>query len=156
MGTLGRGLIRWENGKVTYYRVGDGLYDGSIYAILRDRNENLWFASAKGIFRVAESDLNLFARGKIHTVRSVPFSTGQFRFECQETAQPAAVQSRDGRMWFSTTNGLVAVDPDHIPRNRIPPPVRIESAYANGERVESLDGARLKPGRRISTFVTRH
>jgi signal transduction histidine kinase len=145
MGTLGRGLIRWENGKVTYYRVGDGLYDGSIYAILRDRGENLWFASAKGIFRVAESDLNLFASGRIHTVRSVPFSTGQFRFECQEMAQPAAVQSRDGRMWFSTTNGLVAVDPDRIPRNRIPPPVRIESAYVNGERVERLDGARLKP-----------
>ena len=27
MGTLGRGLIRWENGKVTYYRISDGLYE---------------------------------------------------------------------------------------------------------------------------------
>jgi ligand-binding sensor domain-containing protein len=145
MGTLGRGLIRWEDGKTVYYRVGDGLYDGSIYSILRDREKNFWFASAKGIFRVAESELNLFAEGKIHTIQSVPFSTGQFRFECQEMAQPAAVQSPDGRMWFSTTSGLVAVDPDRIPRNRIPPSVRIESAWVNGERIERLADARLKP-----------
>jgi len=145
MGTLGRGLIRWENGKVTYYRVGDGLYDSSIYAILRDKNANLWFASAKGIFRVAEGELDQFAEGKIHTIHSVPFSTGQFRFECQEMAQPAAAQSRDGRMWFSTTNGVVAVDPGRIPRNEIPPPVRVETAFVNSRRTEHLDGARLQP-----------
>ncbi len=148
MGTLGRGLIRWQHGKATYYRVGDGLYDASIYAILRDRNENFWFASAKGIFRVAESDLNRFAEGKVHSVQSVPFSTGQFRFECQEAAQPAAIESRDGRMWFSTTNGLVAVDPNHLPRNTVPPPVRVESVYVNGERMENLDAARLQPGQK--------
>jgi ligand-binding sensor domain-containing protein/signal transduction histidine kinase len=145
MGTLGRGLIRWENGKVTYYRVGDGLYDSSIYAILRDRNANFWFASAKGIFRVAEDELDRFAEGKIHTIHSVPFSTGQFRFECQEMAQPAAAQSRDGRMWFSTTNGVVAVDPGRIPRNEVPPPVRVETEFVNGERTEHLDGAQLQP-----------
>ena len=119
--------------------------NGNIYAILHDRADNLWFASAKGIFRISEADLNLFAQGKIHTVRSVPFSTGQFRFECQEMAQPAAFLSRDGRMWFSTNNGLVAVDPDRIPRNEIAPPVHIESAFLNGERTEHLDGGRLKP-----------
>ncbi len=145
MGTLGHGLVRWDNGKVTYYRVSAGLYDSSIYAILRDRSDNFWFASAKGIFRVSESDLDLFAQGKIPRVRSVPFSTGKFRFECQEMAQPAAVQSRDGRMWFSTTNGIVAVDPDRIPRNEIPPPIRIESIFVNGEKIEHLDGERLKP-----------
>jgi signal transduction histidine kinase/ligand-binding sensor domain-containing protein len=145
MGTVGRGLIRWENGKVTYYRISDGLYDGSIYGILHDLHGNLWFASSKGIFRISESELNQFAEGKIQMVHSVPFSTGQFRFECQEMSQPAALLSHDGRMWFSTTNGLVAVDPERIPRNEVPPPVRIESAFVNGERTDNVGGSQLKP-----------
>ena len=128
LGTLGSGLLRWKNGTVTHIRVKDGLYDNRIYSILRDDAANFWMASSKGIFRVSEKELQGFADGKIRYITSIPFSTGQLRFECRSGVQPAACRTRDGRLWFSTrTNGLVVVDPNHLSSNTIPPPARITS-----------------------------
>ena len=145
MGTLGSGLLRWKNGTLTHIRVKDGLYDNRIYSILRDRNSNFWLASSKGIFRVSQRELEGFADGKTQFVASIPFTTGQLHFECRSGVQPAASQTRDGRLWFSTTNGLVVVDPNHVTNNRIPPPVAITTVIINGERLEPNRPLRLKP-----------
>jgi len=148
LGTLGSGLLRWKNGTVTHIRVKDGLYDNRIYSILSDDKSNFWMASSKGIFRVSEADLEDFADGKINYVNSIPFSTGQLRFECRAGVQPAACRTRDGRLWFSTTNGLVVVDPNNLLHNRIPPPVSITSMVVNGERKEPRAGIHLSPSQR--------
>jgi signal transduction histidine kinase/ligand-binding sensor domain-containing protein len=147
-GTLGSGLLRWKNGTVTHIRVKDGLYDNRIYSILRDGKSNFWMASSKGIFRVSEADLQAFADGKINYVNSLPFTTGQLRFECRAGVQPAACRTHDGRLWFSTTNGLVVVDPNSLLNNTIPPPVSITSIIVNGERMESGSGIHLSPSQR--------
>ena len=145
LGTLGSGLIHWKNGVFTRIRIKDGLYDNRIYAILRDDKANLWLASSKGIFRVSEKELLDFAEGKIHYVTSIPFSTGQLRFECRSGVQPAASRTHDGRLWFSTTNGLVVVDPNKLINNTAPPPVQITSIVINGRRVPPEQGVALSP-----------
>ncbi len=145
MGTMGSGLLRWKNGLLTHVRVKDGLYDNRIYSILRDDSANFWLASSKGIFRVSQKDLEDFADGKISSLTSIPFSTGQLRFECQAGVQPAAYRTHDGRLWFSTTNGLVVVDPNHLVSNRVAPPIQITSILINGERVDAHASIDLKP-----------
>ena len=148
MGTLGSALIRWRDGKAVRIRVHDGLYDNRIYSILRDDQQNLWIASSKGIFRVGARELNDFADGKRSSITSVPFSTGQFRFECRSGVQPAACRTRDGRLWFSTTSGLVVVDPKHLQRNRVAPPVHFTAVIVDGERVNFDRGVEIRPGQR--------
>ena len=145
MGTLGSGLLRWRNGVLTHIRIKDGLYDNRIYSILADGNNNLWFASSKGIFQVSERELNDFAEGKLHEITSIPFSTGQLRFECQPGVQPAAVRTQDGRLWFATNNGLVVIDPRHLRDRALPPPVAITAIVINGQRFDPKDHLRLKP-----------
>jgi signal transduction histidine kinase/ligand-binding sensor domain-containing protein len=145
LGTLGSGLLHWKNGVFSRIRIKDGLYDNRIYAILRDDNSNLWFASSKGIFRVNEQELLDFVSGKTRYVTSIPFSTGQLRFECQSGVQPAACRTHDGRLWFSTTNGLVVVDPNKLRNNTEPPPVQITASVINGRRTESLQDITLNP-----------
>jgi ligand-binding sensor domain-containing protein/signal transduction histidine kinase len=145
MGTLGSGLLRWQNGTFTHVRVKDGLYDNRIYSIVRDDSANFWMASSKGIFRVSQKELDDFADGKSRSVTSIPFSTGQLRFECQSGVQPAACRTRDGRLWFSTTNGLVVVDPNHLSSNKIPPSVQLTALLIDGQRVDPLKEAQLKP-----------
>ncbi len=145
MGTLGSGLLRWQNGTLVHIRVKDGLYDNRIYSILRDDRSNFWMASSKGIFRVSEKELDDFADGKTRTIASIPFSTGQLRFECQPGVQPAACRTRDGRLWFSTNNGLVVVDPNHLSRNHVPPPTQITGMIVNGERIPLRQNLQLKP-----------
>ena len=145
MGTLGSGLLRWRNNVFTHVRVKDGLYDNRIYSIVRDDRANFWMASSKGIFRVSQKELDDFADGKIHSVTSIPFSTGQLRFECQSGVQPAAYRTHDGRLWFSTTNGLVVVDPHHLISNQIPPSVQVTAILVNGQRVDLHKNLQLKP-----------
>ena len=145
MGTLGSGLLRWKNGAMFHVHVKDGLYDNRIYSILSDGKSNLWLASSKGIFRVSQSELNDLADGRRKTLDSIPFSTGQLHFECQSGVQPAAWRTHDGRLWFSTTSGLVVVDPNHLHNNQVPPPVSITSMIVNGRRVNPRTDLQLKP-----------
>jgi signal transduction histidine kinase len=145
IGTLGSGLMRWRNGALTHIRVKDGLYDSRIYSILKDDRSNFWMASSKGIFRVGVKELEDFADGRIPAISSIPFSTGQLRFECRSGVQPAACRTRDGRLWFSTTGGLVVVDPNRLVSNSIPPPARISSVLINGRRLEHTHDLTLKP-----------
>jgi signal transduction histidine kinase/ligand-binding sensor domain-containing protein len=146
MGTLGWSLLRWQNGKISRVRVHDGLYDNRIYSILEDDHDNLWMASSKGIFRVGEQELNDFADGKRTTVESIPFTTGQLRFECRSGVQPAACRTRDGRLWFSTTTGLVVIDPNHLDSTEDPPPVSVTALIVNGQRVRLDRAVQIQPG----------
>ena len=143
-GTPGSGLLRYRDGTLTSFGVRDGLYDNQIYGILSDDKANLWFASSKGVFRVAKADLENASAGRARSFSSVPFSTGQLRFECRAGVQPAAYRTHDGRLWFATTTGLVMIDPDHVPHNAVPPPVQIESLWVNGQRRDAVT-ARLEP-----------
>ncbi len=145
MGTSGSGLLRWKNSVITHIRVKDGLYDNRIYSILQDDSANFWMASSKGIFRIRTQDLEDFANGRTRTFNSIPFSTGQLRFECRSGVQPAASRTPDGRLWFSTNNGLVVVDPNHLINNRAAPPVSVTAVFINGKPVEARGGIELKP-----------
>ncbi len=145
MGTLGSGLLRWKNDVISHVYVKDGLYDNRIYSILRDDGANLWLASSKGIFRLSEGELEDFAEGKTKNVTSLPFSTGQLRFECRAGVQPAACRTRDGRLWFSTTSGLVVLDPNNLHNNRVPPPVAIASILVDGKRLGRDSVPHLQP-----------
>jgi signal transduction histidine kinase/ligand-binding sensor domain-containing protein len=145
MGTLGSGLLRWKNNTIVHVYVKDGLYDNRIYSILQDANSNFWLASSKGIFRVSRDELDRFADGKLKSLTSIPFSTGQLRFECKSGVQPAACRTTDGRLWFSTTSGLVVVDPNHLQANRVAPPVSIAAMLINGTRLPLYQEAHLKP-----------
>ncbi len=145
MGTLGSGLLRWKNNSIAHVYVKDGLYDNRIYSILQDANSNFWFASSKGIFRVSRDELDRFADGKLKNVASIPFTTGQLRFECRSGVQPAACRTRDGRFWFSTTSGLVVLDPNHLQANHVTPPVSISAMMINGTRLPFYQEPHLKP-----------
>jgi ligand-binding sensor domain-containing protein/signal transduction histidine kinase len=136
MGTLGSGLLRWRNGQLARIHVRDGLFDNRIYSILQDSKQNFWMASSKGIFRVSHDDLENFADGRIKSIASIPFSTGQLRFECRSGVQPAAARTHDGRLWFPTNTGVVVVDPDHLNSDGVPPPVRITAFILNGQRLD--------------------
>ncbi|HEX4748061.1 MAG TPA: two-component regulator propeller domain-containing protein, partial [Bryobacteraceae bacterium] len=148
MGTLGAGLLRWQNGNVARVRVRDGLYDNRIYDIIGDSVGNFWISSSKGIFRVSRAQLDSLADGKTRVIDSMPFSTGQLRFECRSGVQPAACRTSDGRLWFSTTSGLVMIDPASVGRKYPPPPTQITSVLANGERVSAIGALKFKPGQK--------
>jgi signal transduction histidine kinase len=64
-------------------------------------------------------------------------------------SQPGASKTPDGRLWFPAVGGAVAIDPERVrrTRNRVSPPVLIESLRVDGSMVPLGDGASAPPGR---------
>ena len=63
----------------------------------------------------------------------------------QTPPYPTSVQGTDGRIWFSTSTGVAWIDPAHIPRNLLEPPITIRAITANGTRYTSPAGLTLPP-----------
>lgn len=134
VGTFRGGLLRFREGKFTRYGMGDGLPDNVICQILSDGLGNLWFGSHHGIFRIGRAALETFADGQIDTlpVNMYGRSDGLPTLECSSRYQPAAARSANGRLWFTTTKGAVAVQPGNMRPNLLPPAVVIEEVLIDG------------------------
>lgn len=57
-----------------------------------------------------------------------------------------AARGGDGRLWFTTTGGVVSVDPARLVRNALPPPVSIRAMTVAGMRYRNPSSMRLAPG----------
>ena len=145
------GLTRFNttSGKVTHYTKKDGLFDDYVTRVLADNN-NLWISTSSGIYRASRKDLDAFAAGHLSTVRSTSYGTADGMKTSEASLppyQPAGVQARDGRLWFSTKKGIVAVDPKHILHNSLVPPVVIEEVVADGASSGRRDNLRFTVGK---------
>jgi ligand-binding sensor domain-containing protein/signal transduction histidine kinase len=147
IGTRDGGLRWMRDGKVNVVTAEEGLAGDSIYSILEDERHNLWLASSKGIFHVNKLSLHEYGEGLRQSVDSVTYgkvdgiiSGEQYR----EVTQPVACKTKDGRLWFRTTQGVAVVNPNEITPNPTPPPVMIEEVIVNKERWPGAD-RRPKP-----------
>ncbi|HWB97142.1 MAG TPA: two-component regulator propeller domain-containing protein, partial [Bryobacteraceae bacterium] len=150
MGTLGGGLRLLRNGKLFSFYLHDGLFDNEIYGITADNDDELWMACSKGIFTVRRADLLKRADGLIPRFESKPYSPtdGLRTIECNADVQPSAATMSDGRMWFSTTHGLLALDVGRMLHRLTPPPIVIEDILVNGQSEPAANIAKLSPGGR--------
>ncbi|MCX7753491.1 MAG: ATP-binding protein [Blastocatellia bacterium] len=149
IGTYGGGLNRFRDGKFTVYTTDHGLPDNVIYQILEDGQGNLWMSSNRGIFRVSRKELNDLAQGKIASVTPLVYGTadGMKSPECNGGNQSAGCKTRDGRLWFPTTKGVVVIDPARLRTNSLPPPMAIERVAADGRAIDLTETVQVPPGK---------
>lgn len=148
IGTYGGGLNRLAGGRISRFTTAEGLYDDVVHQILFDDSGYVWMSSNRGVFRVRRQELLDVARGQATSVRSEVFGVvdGMKSNECNGGAQPAGWRTHDGRLWFPTLEGVVAVDPGNLPVNRVAPPVRIEEVLVDGRPVRPDEALDLPPG----------
>ena len=135
VGTFGHGLARFQRGQWTRFSTArGGLASNSIGYIIEDDEGNLWIGSNMGLMRIQKKSLNDFARGTTNFIscRTYGEADGLPTRECSIGAQPAAIRTRDGNLWFPTVKGLVFVNPAELKSNLRPPPVMIESVCVDG------------------------
>ena len=98
--------------------------------VWEDGKRNLWVGSNHGIFRLSLKELNDFADGKVLSILPVSYDVaeGMRSSECND-GNPGIWQTTDGRIWFPTMRGVVAIDP--AAGSRLPPPVVLEEATAD-------------------------
>lgn len=127
IGTDGGGLVRYQKDRFTTYTKRQGLFSDEILEILEDDNGWLWMSCSTGIFRVRKASLDAFDQDGTKVIVSIAYgkADGMESTLCNGLAKPAGWKTRDGRLWFPTTKGLIAVVPN-IEINQAPPSVFIE------------------------------
>jgi len=95
---------------------------------------DLWINGAEGLYRLPADDLDQWFKDGS---RRVAFE----RFDAQDGMQghapqlrpvPSLKRARDGLLWYATTGGVGTIDPAHILRNPLPPPVEVTGLLADG------------------------
>ena len=144
-GTFRGGLLRYRAGLFNRFSVADGLPDNVVSQILSDDKRNLWMGSHQGIFRVARAELEAYALGERTSIASTAYGRldGLPSLECSGSYQPACWRARDGRLWFATAAGAVAIQPDDAMPNLRPPPVVIEEVLIDDVQQDLKRLARL-------------
>jgi signal transduction histidine kinase/ligand-binding sensor domain-containing protein len=144
-----RGIAMVTPGGIRVHASAPGSALRGISGIVQAPDGGLWFNAARGVVHIAAGEVaRLFdanagepAHSLYNHLDGLPGVAAQLR------PIPTAVQAGDGRMWFSTTNGVVSMDPVSIRSNPLPPPVQVLSLQV-GERIfPAADAPReLPPG----------
>ncbi|HPA51077.1 MAG TPA: two-component regulator propeller domain-containing protein [Thermoanaerobaculia bacterium] len=148
IGTYGGGIARLDRGVITSWDTRDGLYTDVAYAITEDDAGDFWISSNRGVYRVARADLEARASGGGPRLRCRSFgiADGMASEECNG-GDPAVARTADGRIYFPTVRGVVAVAPTRL-LPTAPPRVRIDSVVAGAIAVDHRETAEVPAGTR--------
>jgi PAS domain S-box-containing protein len=147
LGTYGGGLNRLKDGRFRHITTREGLFDNIVSWILEDDQGNFWMSCNRGLYRARRQDLNDLADGKVASITSISYGVrdGMKTSECNGGRQPAGWKTPDGRLWFPTLKGVVAVDPTRL--NGVPPLVAIEQIRLDQTPVDGQEKLELPPSR---------
>ena len=122
------GLGRIRGGSAMSLARGVGPQTETVLRILKDRHDNYWFTTNRGLFQVRVSDLDDFADAAIPVLpyKSYGIADGLRTPEFNGGNTNAGVMLGDGSLWFPSIRGIVRVDPAAIPTNPVEPPVLVE------------------------------
>jgi signal transduction histidine kinase/ligand-binding sensor domain-containing protein len=146
IGTYGGGLNRFKDGHFTSITTRNGLFDNIVSRILEDNHDNFWMSGNRGIYRASRKELNDFADGRIPSVTSISYGVedGMKINETNGGAQPAGWRTPDGKLWFPTIRGIVAIDPSNL--NPLSPPVYVEQVLIGKTPANLLHPIEVRPG----------
>jgi len=140
----------------------DGLADELLSRIVEDDHGNLWLSSRSGIYSVIKSELLAVAQGLAKRVSSKRLGKEQGFVDVSPLPNyyPSALKGADGRLWFATSKGVIALDPTP-PGNLVAPPVFIDEVIVD-DRSVGADGTLAIPAGRhrivfrfgVPTFVS--
>jgi ligand-binding sensor domain-containing protein/signal transduction histidine kinase len=127
-----KGLIHLQDGRSERLDHRNGLPCDGIFALIFDASGSLWLYAECGLVEISSAELERWRAnpGATLAVRTLDILDG-----AQPGATPfapAATRSPDGRLWFTNDNVVQFIDPQKLPLNPVPPPIRIETIMADG------------------------
>lgn len=156
-GTQRGGLCRFRNERFRCLSSDDGLFADDILQIVEDEEGYLWLGGLNGIARVSIdrlhrrleevriADEDSVAAGSLESA-VYGKDDGLVSSETNGGIQPAAWRTRDGRLLFSTIDGLAATDPSRIHKNTVPPSVVLERVFVDDRDISGAGQLELQPG----------
>jgi signal transduction histidine kinase/ligand-binding sensor domain-containing protein len=145
LATVG-GLSHFKDGRARTLTTAHGLPENLLRLVLDDGQGHLWIASMGSLCRVAKSDVLDVLDGRATQVSPVAFDVSDGLRSTESVLSNApGFRHGDGRMWFSTAQGVSVVDPARITVGDPAPQVRVEGLTVDSVRGLGVD--EFKPGR---------
>lgn len=141
------GLSLFKDGRFLPLTVHNGLPASDMYGIQEDETGTFWISHGSGVLSVERSELLRCAgTDEVLSLRTYTKDDGLPVNSGLGGTQPVTWRTDDGRFWFATGGGLASVDPGHIPKNEVAPPVVMEAVRVDGKPISKKQLIRLTPG----------
>ncbi len=148
VGLKDKGLAAWQDGRWTYTTALSQALANQVTAIAEDDRHQLWLGTFDGVMWAPKDELLAAARGErsVPKLKNIEMVDGSHVASVWSGSQPVMWQRPDHSLLFATRFGLLAIDPDHLSTNTVPPPVDIENVTLDGRAVETRGGIRIPAG----------
>jgi signal transduction histidine kinase/ligand-binding sensor domain-containing protein len=136
-------VVRWKDDVRKDLTTRNGIPCDGIFALLKDNRGSLWLYSRCGIIVIEQSQLDRWWDHPDSLVKFKLFDAFDGVQPGLTPLRPQIAQSRDGRLWFVNGHILQVIDPDHLQKNSVPPPVHVEQVIAHRKSYPLGEGLRL-------------
>jgi PAS domain S-box-containing protein len=139
------GLVCFIGGHFRAVTGEDGEPFGAISGIIATSDGGLWLNEMKGIVHISPEEVRRLLEdlGRRAEYQRFDYLDGLPGSAQMEFTNATAIEAEDGRLWFSTDNGLAWVDPAHQIMNTLPPSVLIRGVIADGRSYEQSTDLKL-------------
>jgi signal transduction histidine kinase/streptogramin lyase len=143
-----KGLGFYDGERFQNVRASDGSLFGNVSAVIPTEHDGLWLKGPESVIQIPQDELVDFFHDHTHAVRYRIFDgatdfVAQLTRSGRNTSGTDAVRSGDGKLWFSVSTGVAMIDPAHLAKNDLPPPVFIRSLTADGRIYSANNDLRL-------------
>jgi signal transduction histidine kinase/ligand-binding sensor domain-containing protein len=145
------GLSRIKNNHIATLTSATGLPCDGVHWTIEDTDHSLWMLMPCGLARIGSAELAAWVADPNRAVANTVLDSSD-GVRTQSTPigfNPSVTRLSDGQLWFSTANGVGAVDQRHLASNVLPPPVHIEQIIADRRTYDATltveGGVRLPP-----------
>ena len=138
IGTASHGLFRRREGRYEPFGVAQGLGHALIALMIEDREGTLWVSTGHGISRLTRDRIDEVAAGRRASLDPIVLDRRDGLLNVEGSGggfDPSGLRDRDGRLWFSTIDGIAVIDPATFRFNTIAPRVMIETVALAGRAV---------------------
>jgi signal transduction histidine kinase len=128
------GLSQLKGGDAVTLSSTHGLPCDTVHWMLEDDAHSVWLYTACGLVRISRPELDRWSADPKRRIRGEVFdsSDGVSNHSFTIGYSPRVARSADGKLWFLPFGGVSVIDPNHLPVNKLPPPVQIEQITADG------------------------
>jgi len=133
------GLERLRNGTWTTWTREHGLPgDGRVKAIIADRSGHFWMMTGGGLLRLPRAQLEATPDGSPRPLSFARIGTfdGVVPHGGDLAPSPSAPSDRAGRLYFTTQDAIVVVDPSAVIESSMIPPIVLESVIIDNQSVD--------------------
>lgn len=117
----------------------DGLPADGIHQILPDADGRLWMSSNRGVFSIREADMETAFNGGALAVNHLTEAHGMPDREANGGVHSAGAVDREGRLWFPTMRGPVALDTRRLLKPARPPAAVIKQLASSSGPIPLRD-----------------